>query len=78
MSQERPFVRLGPPPAGPPAPPLSPLTPSELDGQDPSDDGVADIDVADLIGDPRGADDPTDDDIALANRQRDDDERARG
>ncbi len=69
VTQERPFVRLGVPPSTPPQPPRSPLTTAnELDGPELPPDAITDLDLPDLAGDVGGG--PTDDDIALANRQR--------
>jgi hypothetical protein len=77
VSKARPFVRLGAPPSAAPEPPPSPLkVATELDGDVLPDDVLGDADLADLAADVGGG--PSEDDIALAQRQREQDERSRG
>jgi hypothetical protein len=76
VSKAPPFVRLGAPPTAPPLPPPSPLkVATELDGEALPDDALGDADLPDLAGDVGGG--PSEDDIALAQRQREADERSR-
>jgi len=76
VSQAPPFVRLGAPPTAPPVPPPSPLkVATELDGDLLPDDALTDADLSDLAADVGGG--PSEDDIALAQRQREEDERSR-
>ncbi len=76
VSKAPPFVRLGAPPSSPPSPPLSPLkVATDLDGEPLGDDALTDADLGELTGDVGGG--PSEDDIALAQRQREADERSR-